>query len=89
MNELEKLLANPTTRVSIETLTAIASERAAFGDDVHAAFRSQAELRSASAKMPYKKLLPELRAQSTAHAFGGAAKRLRRERQDRRGRSPA
>ncbi len=42
-------------------------------------------MQTANSKMPYEKLLPELRAQSTAHAFGGAAKRLRRQRQRGRG----
>ncbi len=34
-------------------------------------------LRSASSRVPYEKLLPELRAQSAAHAFGRVAKRNR------------
>lgn len=52
-------------------------------------------INSATAKVPYEKLLPELRAQSAVHAFGGAAKRLKRERQAPRspalenGRTPA
>lgn len=33
------------------------------------------------AKVPYAKLLPELRAQSAAHAFGGVAKKQRRARE--------
>jgi uncharacterized protein (DUF2236 family) len=34
-------------------------------------------METAGSKLPYDKLLPELRAQSAVHAFGGAAKRLR------------
>jgi uncharacterized protein (DUF2236 family) len=36
-------------------------------------------MQTANSKMPYDKLLPELRAQSAIHAFGGAAKKLRRK----------
>ena len=47
----------------------------------HAAVRlgSALLMSSATAKMPYEKLLPELRAQSATHAFGKVAKRRRRE----------
>lgn len=38
-------------------------------------------VKTANSRVPHEKLLPELRAQSTAHAFGGAAKRLKKERQ--------
>jgi uncharacterized protein (DUF2236 family) len=36
-------------------------------------------VQTANSKMPYEKLLPELRAQSAMHAFGGAAKKQRRK----------
>ena len=49
---------------------------------------SAALMSSAAAKMPYEKLLPELRAQSAVHAFGGAAKRLREGKPPLRRRSP-
>ncbi len=47
----------------------------------HAAVRlgSALLMSSATTKMPYEKLLPELRAQSATHAFGKVAKRRRRE----------
>lgn len=47
----------------------------------HAAVRlgSALLMGSAMSKMPYDKLLPELRAQSATHAFGKVAKRRRRE----------
>jgi len=47
----------------------------------HAAVRlgSGLLMSSATTKMPYEKLLPELRAQSATHAFGKVAKRRRRE----------
>jgi uncharacterized protein (DUF2236 family) len=35
-------------------------------------------MQTANSKMPYEKLLPELRAQSAVHAFGGAAKKQRK-----------
>lgn len=38
---------------------------------------ARAIVATADSKMPYEKLLPELRAQATAHAFGGAAKQRR------------
>jgi uncharacterized protein (DUF2236 family) len=48
----------------------------------HAAVRLGSALlvSSATSKLPYEKLLPELRAQSETHAFGRVAKRQRRER---------
>jgi uncharacterized protein (DUF2236 family) len=47
----------------------------------HAAVRlgSALLMGSAMSRMPYEKLLPELRAQSATHAFGRIAKRRRRE----------
>jgi hypothetical protein len=46
----------------------------------HAAVRlgSALLMGSAMSRMPYEKLLPELRAQSAAHAFGRIAKRRRK-----------
>lgn len=41
---------------------------------------SKVIMETANSKMPYEKLLPELRAQSAIHAFGGAAKKQRRAR---------
>ena len=38
-------------------------------------------MKTASGKVPYDKLISELRAQTDEHAFGGAAKKLRRKRQ--------
>jgi uncharacterized protein (DUF2236 family) len=47
----------------------------------HAAVRlgSTLLMSAATSKVPYEKLLPELRAQSATHAFGKVAKRRRRE----------
>ena len=47
----------------------------------HAAVRlgSALLMSSATTRVPYEKLLPELRAQSATHAFGKIAKRWRRE----------
>jgi uncharacterized protein (DUF2236 family) len=38
-------------------------------------------MKTAAGKVPYDKLISELRAQTDVHAFGGAAKKLRRKRQ--------
>ena len=38
-------------------------------------------MKTAAGKVPYDKLITELRAQTDVHAFGGAAKKLRQKRQ--------
>jgi HK97 family phage major capsid protein len=48
--EIQEFLTRSTTTIPLTELTTIASQRAAFGDDVLAAFASQVQLRSASAQ---------------------------------------